>query len=149
MLNRTSQAHNYLSLLLMTIVGWHRNCNLHQSFSVIPSWHCPYCCLLGVSSFHPLLGVTRWCAILWTQPTTAALSYIYLFTTSLNGFIPQPLDGHASLWVRAVQGPSGREWPQQSPPLKRSHWVTIVIIENIIHKYIYKCSVLILNIFRY
>lgn len=101
MLNRTRQAHNDLFLSLMTVVGWHKNCNLHHSFSVIPSWHCHCSWVFALSVLS--LG---WpvCAS-YCEHNLRCLIWNLPFSTSLNGFSTKPFDDHTSFWVREAQRP--------------------------------------------
>lgn len=122
MLNRTRKTHNYLSLSLMTIVGWHKNCNLYHSFFVIPSWHC-HCswvfapCVLSLGD-QPVRVILR------TQPMFVPSLEIYLLLLHRMGS-PQ---SHLMITPAFGSGkPKGqadpvemeiKEWLQQPTPLK-------------------------------
>lgn len=121
MLNRTRQTHNYLSLSLMTIVGWHKNWNLYHSFFVIPSWHCHCswvfapCPLPWVTSLCVSYCEYNLCLLLHLKSTfycsTEWVLHKNLIITPISGL------GKPKGWANQVEVEI-KEWLQQPTPLK-------------------------------
>lgn len=143
MLNRTRQAHNYLSLSLMTAVGWHRDCNLHQIFSVIPSWHCPCRCPVGTFSSCPLSSGWQDCVPYCEHNQCLLLcikSTFYYFSEGVHHMVT-PASGSGQHKGRANRVEAEvKDWPQQPTPLKTPrngegssdhlHWHTAICQAN-------------------
>ena len=118
MLNRTRQAHNYLSLLLMTTVDWRRTCNLHQEFCH-PKPALPLLLPLGVCSSCPSPRGDR--TVRHAVNTTYVCCFILNppFTTSLNGFttsmvMPASESGQCKGWAT--------EWKWKNGLNNHLHW---------------------------